>query len=245
MELNPFSHELHEDPCPTYRWLRENAPLYRNERLDFWALSRFRDVLEASCDWQTSSSAEGTTVERIDGALFGERPMTIFTDPPRHDRLRKLVSRAFTPRRVAELEPFARQTVVGLLDRIVESGEGDFVKDRRPAQDPDRARLRPGRPLLPRGVARAAREPGHARGGDPPLPAPRGRRGALQARAHEQRARLRERPVLLVSGAGSRPRAAQRAPSAAQANASQPAMNETPPIGVIAPSQRWPLSTST
>ncbi|HEY8514608.1 MAG TPA: cytochrome P450 [Candidatus Binatia bacterium] len=129
MELNPFSHEFHEDPYPTYRWLRDHAPLYRNDKLDFWALSRFRDVLDASHDWQTYSSAQGTTVERIDGAVFGERPMMIFTDPPRHDRLRKLVNRAFTPRRIAELEPFARETVVRLLEPLVRQGGGDFVKD--------------------------------------------------------------------------------------------------------------------
>jgi len=129
MQLNPFSHEFHEDPYPTYRWLRDHAPLYRNDELDFWALSRFRDVLDASHDWQTYSSAEGTTVERIDPAAFGERPMMIFMDPPRHDRLRKLVNRAFTPRRVAELEPFARRTVVRLLEPLAARGGGDFVKD--------------------------------------------------------------------------------------------------------------------
>ena len=59
MELNPFSWEFHEDPYPTYRWLRDHAPLYRNEALDFWALSRYRDVMAASHDWQTYSSAEG------------------------------------------------------------------------------------------------------------------------------------------------------------------------------------------
>ena len=129
VDLNPFSHEFHDDPYPTYRWLRDHAPLYRNEQLDFWALSRFRDVLDASHDWQTYSSAEGTTLERIDGAVFGERPMMIFMDPPRHDRLRKLVNRAFTPRRVAELEPFARATVLRLLEPLVAQGGGDVVKD--------------------------------------------------------------------------------------------------------------------
>lgn len=129
MELNPFSHEFHEDPYPTYRWLREHAPLYRNPQFDFWALSRFRDVLDASHDWETYSSAQGTTIERIDGALFGERPMMIFTDPPRHDRLRKLVNRVFTPRRIAELEPFARATVIRLLEPLVANGGGDFVKE--------------------------------------------------------------------------------------------------------------------
>jgi cytochrome P450 len=129
VELNPFSHEFHDDPYPTYRFLRDHAPLYRNPALDFWALSRHADVLAASLDWQTYSSAEGTTLERMDPRLFEVRPMIIFLDPPRHDVLRKLVSRAFTPRRVAELEPFIRATVVRLLDRLRASGGGDFVRD--------------------------------------------------------------------------------------------------------------------
>jgi cytochrome P450 len=129
VELNPFSYEFHEDPYPTYRWLRDHAPLYRNDALDFFALSRHQDVLDASLDWQTYSSAEGTTLERMDPRLFEARPMIIFLDPPRHDRLRKLVSRAFTPRRVAELEPFIRATVSRLLDGVVRAGGGDFVRD--------------------------------------------------------------------------------------------------------------------
>jgi cytochrome P450 len=128
MELNPFSWEFHEDPYPTYRWLRDHAPLYRNDALDFWALSRYRDVRDASLDWAVYSSAQGTQLERLDPKFFEVRPMMIFLDPPRHDRLRKLVSRAFTPRRVAELEPFIRATVVRLVDRLAADGGGDFVK---------------------------------------------------------------------------------------------------------------------
>jgi cytochrome P450 len=129
VELNPFAHEFHEDPYPTYRWLREHAPLYRNRDLEFWALSRYQDVLAASLAWEAYSSAEGTTVERLDPRLFEVRPMIIFLDPPRHDRLRKLVSRAFTPRRIAEMEPFIRTTVMRLLDRVARDGGGDFVRD--------------------------------------------------------------------------------------------------------------------
>src|SRR5262249_61204653 len=116
MELNPFSWEFHEDPYPTYRWLRDHAPLYRNDALDFWALSRYRDVRDASLDWETYSSAQGTQLERIDPRLFDARPMMIFLDPPRHDRLRKLVSRVFTARRLASLEPFVRTAVTPLPD---------------------------------------------------------------------------------------------------------------------------------
>src|SRR5262245_26487398 len=65
----------------------------------------------------------------MDPRFFDARPMMIFLDPPRHDRLRKLVSRAFTPRRVAGLEPFIRTAATRLLDRLAADGGGDFVRD--------------------------------------------------------------------------------------------------------------------
>lgn len=129
MELNPFSYEFHDDPYPTYTWLREHAPLYRNEKLDFWALSRFRDVLSGLVDWKTYSSAEGILLERVDPRMFAVTPMMIFMDPPRHDRLRRLVSHAFTARRVADLEQLIRNTAVRLIDQLDTAGGGDFVKD--------------------------------------------------------------------------------------------------------------------
>jgi cytochrome P450 len=129
MELNPFAHEFHADPHPTYRWLRANAPLYRNDTLGFYALSRYADVRDASLDWGTYSSAEGTTVERMDTTVFADRPMMIFMDPPRHGRLRALVNRAFTPRRIADLEPFVRATATRLLEPLARAGGGDFVQD--------------------------------------------------------------------------------------------------------------------
>jgi cytochrome P450 len=129
MELNPFAWEFHEDPYPTYRWLRDHAPIYRNDRMDFWALSRFRDVMGAFVDWQTYSSVGGLVLERLDPVYLEMAPIMILMDPPRHDRLRKLVSRAFTPRRVASLEPFVRELAASLLDPLVERGEGDFVED--------------------------------------------------------------------------------------------------------------------
>jgi len=129
VELNPFSYEFHADPHPIYRWLRAHAPLYRNREMDFWALSRFRDVLGALVDWQTYSSAETIVLERLDPKLLEATPMMIFLDPPRHDRLRKLVVRAFTPRRVASLEPFIRETASRLLEPLAAQGGGDFVRD--------------------------------------------------------------------------------------------------------------------
>jgi cytochrome P450 len=129
MELNPFSPDFQADPYPTYRWLRAQAPLHYHATLDFYTLARFGDVVAASQDWQTYSSAEGTLVERLDPRLFETMPMMIFMDPPRHDRLRKLVSSVFTPRRIARLEPFIRGTAVRLLETLAAAGEGDFVRE--------------------------------------------------------------------------------------------------------------------
>src|ERR1700712_1289405 len=123
MELNPFSHEFHEDPYPTYKWLRDNAPVYKHP--DGWyALSRYADVVEASQQRLLYSSAEGTTLETLDTASM--LPMMIFMDPPMHDRQRALVSRVFTPRATGSLEPFARETAAGFLDALGEKGGGGF-----------------------------------------------------------------------------------------------------------------------
>ena len=126
MELNPFSYEFHEDPYPYYKRLRDQAPVYRSP--DGWyALSRYADVLEASQQPLLYSSAEGTTLETIDTSSI--LPMMIFMDPPRHDVQRKLVSRAFTPRAVNDLEDFARATADEFLDALGERGGGDFVEE--------------------------------------------------------------------------------------------------------------------
>jgi cytochrome P450 len=129
MELDPYCYAFHEDPYPTYRWLRDEAPLYHNERLGFYALSRFRDVVEASLDHATYSSAYGTLVHDIDPKLLEAIPMMIFMDPPRQSRLRKLVSRAFTPHAVARLEPSIRALAARLLDELRGRGGCEFVHD--------------------------------------------------------------------------------------------------------------------
>ncbi len=127
VEYDPYSYELDLDPYPVYEQLREHAPAYYNERLDFWALSRFEDVLDASIDWETYSSAQGTVLELMDKPQPG--PLIIFMDPPRQTRLRNLVSKAFTPRRIAELEPQIREIAVGYLDRLVGRARFDIVKE--------------------------------------------------------------------------------------------------------------------
>jgi len=124
---DPYDREIDADPHPTWRRMRDEAPLYRNDRFDFFALSRFADVLEASVDVETYSSARGTVLEMI-GKDLPIRPM-IFMDPPEHDRLRSLVSRAFSPRRIAQLEPQIREIVRGYLDRLTGTDGFDFVAD--------------------------------------------------------------------------------------------------------------------
>jgi cytochrome P450 len=128
MELNPFDYAFHADPYPTYRWLRDNAPCYRNDELGFWALTRYADVVDASRDWETFTSTDGPMIEKMDED-HRFLPMLINLDPPRHDQLRSLVSRVFTPRRVAAMEADARAIAVRYLDRLAEAGGGDFVKE--------------------------------------------------------------------------------------------------------------------
>jgi cytochrome P450 len=123
MEFNPFSYEMHEDPYPTYRWLREHAPCYHNEEIGFWALSRFQDCWDATLDWQTYSSSAGPSMELSNE---GEDFSIIGMDPPRHTYMRNLVSRGFTPRRIRAMEPRMRQLAVSFLARAEGAGECDI-----------------------------------------------------------------------------------------------------------------------
>jgi cytochrome P450 len=126
VRFDPYSYEIHEDPFPTYRRLRDEAPAYWDDEREFWALSRYADVRSAVDDWATFSSAGGITLERPAEAV---EPMLIETDPPRHTRLRSLVSRAFTPKRVAELEPAVRDLARRLAGRMAADGGGDLIED--------------------------------------------------------------------------------------------------------------------
>ena len=124
---NPYDWFTHEDPYPVYRALREEAPVYYNEELDFWALSRHADVLRAFRDVRRFSSADGVALER--GQLPDPTRVMSFLamDPPQHTRMRALVNRGFTPRRVAALEPFVRELAVHYLDSVAGDGECDFI----------------------------------------------------------------------------------------------------------------------
>jgi cytochrome P450 len=125
---DPSSYSVQEDPFPIYRRMQDEAPLYHSADHGFWALTRFEDVLQALSDHGGLSSAKGTLIEQIES---GEPPpdMMIFTDPPRHEALRKIVSRAFTPRRIADLEAPVREMCARWLDPVVEAGGGEIVAD--------------------------------------------------------------------------------------------------------------------
>lgn len=124
---NPYAFSVHEDPYVIYRRLRDEAPVYWNPDLEFWAFSRFDDVQAAFKDYETYSSANGIALEARGRAE--QFPMLITLDPPEHTVMRKLVSRVFTTRRVAALEDETRRIVRGYLDPIVEAGECDLVAD--------------------------------------------------------------------------------------------------------------------
>jgi cytochrome P450 len=133
---DPYDAEIDADPYPVWKRLRDEAPLYYNERYDFYALTRFADVLEASLEWQTYSSARGTVLEMIDTAAPDAESaladaglgMIIFLDPPDHDDLRRIVSRAFTPRRVRTLETRARELCAAFLDPERDGDGFDYVE---------------------------------------------------------------------------------------------------------------------
>jgi cytochrome P450 len=125
---DPFDTDIDDDPHPTWRRLRDEAPVYRNDKHDFFALSRYADVEAAHRDPRTFSSARGTVLELMGSDLRSTEQM-IFLDPPEHTRLRHLVSRAFTPRRVSELESRVRGMCADMLDPRVGSGGFDYLQD--------------------------------------------------------------------------------------------------------------------
>jgi cholest-4-en-3-one 26-monooxygenase len=116
-------------PHEGFDWLRQHEPVSFHVRPDgneFWALTRYEDVVAAGKDWKTFSSLRGFT---IDDAVGGAELMMTSMDPPKHDSIRRLVNQGFTPRRVSTLEDHVRDIAMGLIDRIIERGECDFVVD--------------------------------------------------------------------------------------------------------------------
>lgn len=131
LTYNPYAYEIHEDPYPTYERLREEAPLFHNAEMGFWALSRHADVIEGFRDNERLSSAHGVSLDPSASGPHAYKTMSFLAmDPPMHGRMRALVSRGFTPRRVAQLEPRIREIARGYMADIVDRGDGfDFITD--------------------------------------------------------------------------------------------------------------------
>ena len=126
---DPFDPVIDADPYPVYRRLREEAPLYYNERHDFYAVSRADDVDRVLLDNETFISGRGGILDFIRADLQLPPALFIYTDPPSHTRYRKVLHGVFTPRRIAELEPKIRAFTARSLDAVAGSGRFDFMVD--------------------------------------------------------------------------------------------------------------------
>ncbi len=125
---DPLNEKYKADPHSIWKRLRDEAPLYYNDELDFYAVSRFADVDAFSRDPKTFCSSHGTVLEML-GPDPAEMEIMIFMDPPEHTRYRRLVSKAFTPRRMKALEEDIRGLCARLLDSLVGQGSFDYVQD--------------------------------------------------------------------------------------------------------------------
>ena len=125
---DPYDYAIDANPHPVWKRLRDEAPVYYNEQHDFYALSRFDNVLQAHLDPATFSSAHTTVLESMSHDIDPYmQKLMIFMDPPQHTRYRKLVSRAFTPRHISALEQRVRSLAAGFLDEYVGADEFDYV----------------------------------------------------------------------------------------------------------------------
>jgi cytochrome P450 len=129
LHYDPYDVELNIDPYPMFARLREEAPLYYNPVHDFYAVSRYDDVNKAVVDHETFISGCGALLEIIKSGMEIPPGTLIFEDPPIHNIHRNLLSRLFTPRKVAALEPQIREFTARCLDPLVGTGRFDFVND--------------------------------------------------------------------------------------------------------------------
>ena len=126
---DPYDFEIDTDPYPIWKRLRDERPLYYNERYDFYAVSRFDDVDRCSIDWETYISSKGTILELIKSNMEIPPGSIIFEDPPTHHLHLRLLSRVFAPRKISDLEPKVREFCARTLDPLVGAGGFDFIAD--------------------------------------------------------------------------------------------------------------------
>jgi cytochrome P450 len=131
VDFDPFSRDFFDDPTETYARLRDEAPCFHSEKWDFYALSRYDDLVAASRDTKTFTSTHGLTYEQLSDPTFDVRltQSMIMMDPPDHTRYRRLVSRSFSPRSIDDREPLVRRTMATYLEPLMDRDEFDLVGD--------------------------------------------------------------------------------------------------------------------
>ena len=126
---DPYQGNISRDPYPMFRRLREKAPLYYNERYDFFAVSRYEDCERGLVDRDTFISSRGSVLEVMKKNIPIPPGVFIFEDPPQHTMHRGLLSRVFTPKKMNALEGQVRQFCADALDPLVGRERIDFVED--------------------------------------------------------------------------------------------------------------------
>ncbi len=131
VDFDPFSRDFFDDPYATYARLREEAPCFHSERWDFYAFSRFDDIVAVHLDTQNFTSSHGLTYEHLSDPDFdpGLNRSMIMMDPPEHNRYRRLVSRSFTPRSMARYGDEVRTLIRSYLDPLMDRKAFDMVED--------------------------------------------------------------------------------------------------------------------
>ena len=124
---DPFDFDIDDDPYPVWKRMREEAPLYYNEKYNFYALSRYDDVVRELPNWDTYRSGRGTTADILFNNIEVPPGILLFEDPPLHDLHRRLLSRVFTPRRMLAVETLVRGFCERALDPFVGAGGFDFI----------------------------------------------------------------------------------------------------------------------
>lgn len=126
---DPFDFDIDDDPYPIWKRMRDEAPLYYNEKYNFYALSRYDDVAQGLHDWDTYRSGKGTTMDVIMSGVDVPPGVILFEDPPLHDIHRRVLSKVFTPRRMEAIEHLVRRFCVRALDSLAGATRFDVIGD--------------------------------------------------------------------------------------------------------------------
>ncbi|ULE33132.1 cytochrome P450 [Mycobacterium sp. IDR2000157661] len=126
---DPFDFDIDDNPYPIWKRMRDEAPLYHNEKYGFYALSRYEDVARELHNWDTYRSGRGTTIDVIMSGVEVPPGVILFEDPPLHDLHRRVLSKVFTPRRMEAIEPLTRQFCVRALDSLDGASQFDVITD--------------------------------------------------------------------------------------------------------------------